>query len=664
MPSRGKRPAAPLLLFALATICWLWPLLRHIDAVVPGEGAGDNLTFVWNTWWTRTALSQGHSLFSCPLLFAPFGIDLTLHTHTALPSLIGALLSLRGSVVAGTNFVIALHLFLNFASAYALAWRVTNNRAASVLAAFVFGWSPYIAVRLLGHFNLIAAWVLPLSALLLLRALDRNDRASQVVLGLMLGAILYVDYYYAVYAAILLVTIVITRCSGLDRTPRGHVRWQRVSLAIVFFFLIADVAVISIIAATGGGVSRIAGVAISMLSADNPTTVAGFLLMVGVAVAVVPSLRVRFDSSRLTADVRRLVVALPVAATVAAPVLIAAARVWQRGDYVTQRYLWRSAPAGIDLATVLLVNPTGLLWGTIGSGAYARFGIDRIEQVAWVGPGVAALCAAAFLLRRRDARVRQWGVVGLLFLTWALGPYLVAFGHNLHVMMPATIVRVIPVVANARIPGRAMVMVYLASAILAAVGFAILREHGRHRLALGLGGFVVLGYAPAFPPLFHVDHPPIYDVLAQQSAPGAVCELPMGLRDGFGAIGRFDSRVLLYQTIHGRPITGGFVARLPPRLVDAYTHDAVLGPLLRLSGGTPLGDERPPAAAAAAEALLAANIHYLVLNRATSPADLIAYVRTLPLRLLAEDDERSLYEIVRAPNAGLLPSRSRSPSIP
>ena len=64
----------------------------------------------------------------------------------------------------------------------------------------------------------------------------------------------------------------------------------------------------------------------------------------------------------------------------------------------------------------------------------------------------------------------------------------------------AGIVRVIPVVANARIPGRAMVMVYLASAILAAVGFAVLREHGRHRLALGLGCLAVLGYAPAFPP--------------------------------------------------------------------------------------------------------------------------------------------------------------------
>ena len=50
----------------------------------------------------------------------------------------------------------------------------------------------------------------------------------------------------------------------------------------------------------------------------------------------------------------------------------------------------------------------------------------------------------------------------------------------------------------------------------------------------------------------------LYDVLARQTGPGSVCELPIGLRDGFGELGRLDMRVLYYQTLHGRPITGGF----------------------------------------------------------------------------------------------------------
>jgi hypothetical protein len=122
--------------------------------------------------------------------------------------------------------------------------------------------------------------------------------------------------------------------------------------------------------------------------------------------------------------------------------------------------------------------------------------------------------------------------------------------------------------------------------------------------------------------------------------------------------------VLLYQTIHGRPITGGFVARLPPRIVDVYGHHPVLGTLLRLSEGKPIGAERPPAASDAADALLAINLRYLVVNRGDCPADLLAYVKTLPLRLLAEGDGRSLYEIVRQPISEALPSPSHFPSIP
>ena len=120
MPLRLRRHVAPLLLFTLITIAWLWPVLRHIGLVVPGAGAGDNLAFVWNAWWMHQVLSGGGSFFRTPLLFAPFGVDLTLHTHTALPSAAAALL-FPGSAVVGTNLLIAVHLFLNFATTYALA---------------------------------------------------------------------------------------------------------------------------------------------------------------------------------------------------------------------------------------------------------------------------------------------------------------------------------------------------------------------------------------------------------------------------------------------------------------------------------------------------------------------------------------------------------------
>ena len=123
---RGVRHVMALVLFAGLTLAWLWPVLSDPGHLIPGSGAGDNLTFVWNGWWMRHALSAHTSPFHTTMMFAPWGADLTLNTHTALAALVAALLSRVTSILAATNCVIALHLFLNFAVTYALAWRLTG----------------------------------------------------------------------------------------------------------------------------------------------------------------------------------------------------------------------------------------------------------------------------------------------------------------------------------------------------------------------------------------------------------------------------------------------------------------------------------------------------------------------------------------------------------
>ena len=62
----------------------------------------------------------------------------------------------------------------------------------------MFGLSPYLAVHLLGHFDLVAAWVLPLFALALRRAVRGSDAAA-LGAGLVLAITAYTTYYYVVY---------------------------------------------------------------------------------------------------------------------------------------------------------------------------------------------------------------------------------------------------------------------------------------------------------------------------------------------------------------------------------------------------------------------------------------------------------------------------------
>jgi len=646
--TRTLRHALAAAAFAIVTIVWMLPVLRDPAGVVPGPGADDNLTFVWNTWWMHHAVTTGQWPFWTPMLFAPWGSSLALHTHAALPALASAaLLALSGgSVVAATNAVVTLNLFLNFVGAYALAFRITRRTLPAALAGFIFGCSPYLGAHLHGHFNLIAAWVLPLATLATLRALDHRSASRTLLAGLSWGSLVYVDYYYAVYAALMVCLLLTARSVSASVAPAPLARWQQHILRVIGWLLALDLVVVIGIALTGGAVLRAGPLRVSIQGTDNPIAAAGLLVMLIAAVYLGPRVRIDVATSRLRVDIRRLAPGLAVALVVSSPLLLSAAALWLNGDYTSQRYFWRSAPAGIDFATLFLGNPTGALSGHWSRYAYGRLGIDEVEQVGWLGPAVTVLCAVALLDRKRRADTRPWMVIGAVFTTWATGPYLVAAGRSVWLLLPATIVRFIPIVSNARIPARAMIAVYLSAAILAALGWQRLHDRGRRMLCVSLLALLVVDYFPAQALTSRVARPAVYDVLRAQTDLGVVCELPLGLRDGFGASGRLDGRVLVYQTLHGHPITGGFVARLSPRIRAAYQDDAILGPLLRLSDGHPLSAERPMDPRTAQALLRAHGISHVIINQLTAPADLLAYARaSLPLRILAADAERTLYAI-------------------
>jgi hypothetical protein len=80
---------APLIVWRRHVI-WSRPLLGQFQSGLPGASLGDNVAFVWNVWWIRFAIHQSQPLLFSPLLQFPFGADLTLHMHTALPALLVA----------------------------------------------------------------------------------------------------------------------------------------------------------------------------------------------------------------------------------------------------------------------------------------------------------------------------------------------------------------------------------------------------------------------------------------------------------------------------------------------------------------------------------------------------------------------------------------------
>jgi len=634
--------------FAAFTALWLLPLLSHASTTLPGANGGDNDTSVWNLWWMRYVLHhQPQSFFFTPLLFHPFGADLTLHTHTALPALVAALIG-PSSLVASQNHLIVLHIFLNFACTYALAYWTTGRVMPAVAGSVIFGTSAFVSSHLRGHFNLIAAWTLPLVCLLVQVASARRSLTAAVAAGVALGATAYVDYYLFVFAAGLLVVCWIGRSIRVSTgSGASSIRARRVLAGLAALGAI-DLLIIVFILLWSGDRVHLGPIRISVQSVGNPVTAAWFLLIAGSIVAAWPRFDVRWQPQHpWTARIPVTVIATTVVLLV--PLLTHAMSIWLQGRYVSQTYLWRSAPSGIEVATLVLGSPHHALWRSPVGNVYTAFHVDVVEQCGWIPISALILTAVALAGRFGDPIVRQWACAGAAFLVWALGPWLTMFGHRTPLILPAVLVRFVPIVSNARIPGRAMVVVYLAIAMLASLGLARLSAGSKPArpvvwwLALLLG----IECLPARPPFGTPDLPSQYAALKTRDRAGAVCELPMGLRDGFGETGSFDSSVLLHQTLHERAIVGGFLARLPPAVARDYAAMPVVGLLLRLSSGSKLSDERTvPSPPEAASALAAAGIAFVVIDTRRASPDLMRYVQSgITLQRIGEQDGRIFYEV-------------------
>ena len=183
----------------LLAVLHTFPLVRHLDTHLPGQGLGDNVSFLWNAWWMREALASPHAFFQCPVIEAPVGSSLALHTHTALPAFLTASVLAQLPLVRAHNLMLIASLALNGVAAYTLAFVVTRARAESVLAGVLFLVAPTVAGRLMGHYNLLVAWPLVFACAASVAWWRRPSASTALATAFMAALIPYGDYYYTIY---------------------------------------------------------------------------------------------------------------------------------------------------------------------------------------------------------------------------------------------------------------------------------------------------------------------------------------------------------------------------------------------------------------------------------------------------------------------------------
>lgn len=629
----------PLLFCAALAAGWTRPLFGRLATAIVGEGAGDNVAFLWDFWWARFAAADpASSLFFTDHLFAPLGTNLVLHTLIPAVSLSAAAFP-GADLVTLYNLALVAAVFLNAACTYAVAWILTRDRLASTFAAVAFAGAPHLLVRLLGHLNVLSAWGLPLLLLAFLRLERKRSMPAAVCAGAALALLVYIDYYYAIFGGVLVIVYLVgARCS-LTVTARPLTATRRIAAQTLAALVAVVVLVVVSIWISGGTELTVGGRPVSIRSTFNPRAAAWVLGIAALLLWKAPRVRlVRLAGTG--PGIRLLAVAAGTTCLLLLPIFAAAARVLADGDYVTQRFSWRSAPGGIDLAALVLGNPLNALTGGLTKAAYTAFRIDPTEGAAWLGIAQIVLLVVAFKRLRTEPEGRRLLLAAAVFFVWALGPYLTIAGQNSALLLPQSFFKFVPILSNARIPTRALTVVLLMLALFGAMALASLPSQRRRTLGLAALAVVLLDAWPRANPVVPVERPPLYETLRSQPA-GAVLEVPLGTRDSFQKRGFLDHQVLFYQTLHEHPIVGGTVSRLSPRTIRAYDEDPILGPLLDLSEGKP-----PAAAQANCSDSLACVVRYVVIDENLASEAARQFIgNTFSLEKLEQNGARVLYRV-------------------
>ena len=189
----------------------------------------------------------------------------------------------------------------------------------------------------------------------------------------------------------------------------------------------------------------------------------------------------------------------------------------------------------------------------------------QMEQVTYLGFASIILSSIAIIWFRHKNYI-FWMILLVIFLVLSLGPELKIFDELTGYLMPGKILYdEIPGWDFNRAPARFIVIATLSLAILSSFTISeIIKKHfqSTRKIALvgGIALFVIMLELSTVPyPTTSLDAPSIYEEIKNDPRNVAILDAPIG---GFGYLAlQSDTRYQYFQTIHEKPIYGGFAAR-------------------------------------------------------------------------------------------------------
>ena len=647
MSWRGfRRDWAAVLGYAVIAVAFSWPLVLHFGTYLTGPPDGDTGVYVWNQWVFRHEILVHRQLpfFTNSIFSMTPEANLSLHNYTAFQNLLALpLLGVLG-VVATFNLIFLLMVVLTAYSTFLLARHVTGRFSESWLAGLMFAWSPLLVTRGMGHFSLVAAAPLAIFLLVLMKADGHERFRDAVALGAVVAWAATCDAYYAVFCLLIGAVFLVARVVAIHNSRQsGRARAARWAVDVL---LLCAAGLVGAIAITGGWTSSIFGVPISAKGLYTPVLIMSGLafLRLGWHLRASPRPGAEVDAKRL---VFLTVASGVVAAVILSPVLYAVGERLTAGELKSPGVLWRSSPGGVDLFALVLPNPNHPLTPQVIADWLATFQGGYLEAVVSI-PFV-ALITMVVAWRRGWRASRWWTALAIAFGALALGPFVHVGGLNTYVPGPWALLRFVPVLGLTRMPSRFSVVLMLAVAVLFAAALEWLGRtypHRRRLILVTLGILLLAELLPAPLTLHSAAVPRFYERVAAAPGDVRVLELPTGIRDGTSSIGNFIARSQYFQTMHEKPLIGGYLSRVGGRSIADVRRIDMLDALIVLSEGGTLSPAREAALISGGPAFIReANLGFVIVDRLRSPTALIDFAkRALHLSYVDRDGVFELYQ--------------------
>lgn len=197
--------------FLILTAVFMGPAILEPTRILYGN-PGTPYTGLWWGWWAKYSSIHGLDFLRPLLQGAPFGADYTYYPIQPMYWIYRQFFIIFNEV-AVYNTIIFLSIFLSALSAYVLAYFITRNSGAGVVAGIIFSFSPFHLMESTMNIWLSTTQWIPLYFLLIFMLIIQSfngerKRTYIPILGAALFALILFENYYYGYMAFLLTVLI------------------------------------------------------------------------------------------------------------------------------------------------------------------------------------------------------------------------------------------------------------------------------------------------------------------------------------------------------------------------------------------------------------------------------------------------------------------------